>query len=180
MKKPVFGVSGIRHDVPPSLCRDIGRVMVRWAYFENLLRKLVWEIVGVDEKVGRLVIKTPRIKDTLDLLRDIASLKGIEINAEIFTKVKSISNDISGKRDTLAHGAFTLPTDGIWRVVRFSGTWPKPAFEGKRVTRRTHPEAIKVEAEGLQSILAGIDVLIEWASELRNGLLNLGKIAPSK
>src|SRR5258708_11874622 len=56
--------------------REIGRVIVHFAYFEQCVQEMVWDAMGVSEAVGRIAIREPRITDRLEMLRDLIGLRG--------------------------------------------------------------------------------------------------------
>jgi len=49
----------VHYDLPAPMCRDIGRLMVRFAYVENYLQSIVYLLVGCDQGIGGLAIRDP-------------------------------------------------------------------------------------------------------------------------
>jgi hypothetical protein len=150
------------YDLPDWLNQSVGRIIVRFAYFEHFLKAIVWDLVGVDEVVGRLAVRDPRAEDTIDLIRDLAGRKGIQLLPDDISALKTMVNEASRNRDTLAHGAYTQRADGEWQVVQFSGTWPKQS-SGGRLSRRVLPETLRLDPAHLAKTEKAIESLIQWA-----------------
>src|SRR5262245_47175716 len=68
-----------RYDLPALLNREIGRIVVRWAYFEHHIQKMIWAVAfDADPKgaaLGRIAIQEPRAADRLDLLERVAAVR---------------------------------------------------------------------------------------------------------
>jgi len=54
----------------PSLSREIGRIIVRFAYFEQCVQEMVRQTLGLGEAASRIAVREPRVTDRLDMLRD--------------------------------------------------------------------------------------------------------------
>jgi hypothetical protein len=44
------------YDLPASLSREIGRVIVRWAYFENHMQSMIYAVAFLGAKNGGLLV----------------------------------------------------------------------------------------------------------------------------
>jgi hypothetical protein len=54
-------IATLEYKLPASFSREIGRVIVYWAHFEQSVRRGVWEIMAVDERMGRTAVRDPRV-----------------------------------------------------------------------------------------------------------------------
>ena len=158
-----------RYDLPEDFLQEIGRLMVRWAYFENSLRRGIWEIMAIDERMGRIAARDPRIDDRLEMLLDLAFLRKIKIDEERIRLLISRANEVLAMRDLLAHGVWVHADHG-WLVQSISGKYPKDAISEHR-KRRIAPEGINVDMEGLCTITEAAEMLIETAAEVRKEVL---------
>src|ERR1700676_994065 len=53
MKKTIQRVTGkARYDLPPSLSREVGRILVHWAYFEHIVQETIWETLKITPQAG--------------------------------------------------------------------------------------------------------------------------------
>ena len=93
MKRAARIIAPAQYVLPASFSREIGRIMVHWAYFEHVIRHIAWDIIGVDHSMGRIAIRDPRIDDHLDMLVDIAYLKKLSLNA---TRIGTLKKKASG------------------------------------------------------------------------------------
>jgi hypothetical protein len=164
-KKPTRIVAQAEYDLPPSFVRQIGIIMVRWAYFEHAVRRLVWEAMGVDPKMGRIAVRDPRIDDRIEMIGDIAYLRKLKIDEKALTTLETGANEVLRWRDLLAHGIW-IPQPHGWLIQMTSGNYPKDYLTEHR-KRRINPEGVNVSIEGLRTVADGAKTLIENAIALR-------------
>jgi hypothetical protein len=167
-KKPTRIVASAEYDLPLSFHKEIGRIMVRWAYFEQTIRRLAWDALGVDDRLGRISVRDPRIDSRIEMIGEIAFLRNIKIDPQILGTLQTRAAEILRWRDLLAHGVW-IPKGKIWLVQMVSGTYPKN-YEAEHRKRRVNPEGVNVDIDGLRTISRGIKILIELALELREQL----------
>jgi hypothetical protein len=67
-------VSGISiYQLPPSMSREIGRIIVYWAFFEHFIQESVWQVLSVSPADGRIAVRQPSVKDRLEMLNDLVN-----------------------------------------------------------------------------------------------------------
>ena len=167
-KKPIRIVAPATSEIPARFSREIGRIIVRWAYLEHIIRRLGWDILGVDQKIGRIAVRDPRVDDYLDMIADIASLKNIKIDTSNLSSLKSRANEVLRWRDLLGHGIWIQTPDG-WLLQMISGNYPKN-YKAEYRKRRINPEGLNVDIEGLRSVSNGVEILIGEVSSIRKAL----------
>ena len=64
--------------LPDALLALVGEVVTAWAMQEHELRLIVFLLLSLDPKRGRLAVRSSRAKDTVDLIADLLHLDGIE------------------------------------------------------------------------------------------------------
>ena len=165
-KIPVTIVAPAEYQIPASLSREVGRIIVRWAYLEHSIRRLGWRVLGIDQKLGRIAIRDPRLDDYIDMVADVAYLKRIQLDQAKLSNLKTKINEVAKWRDLLGHGIW-IPKNGNWMIQRTSGNYPKN-FKAEHRKRRINPEGVNVDLEGLRTISDGIAILIEEVLELRD------------
>lgn len=172
MPSKKFLVSAVRgkasYELPTSLCREIGRITVRWAFFERYLKAISWEFLGVDAALGRISIRDPKPKQLLEMVRDIAIIQKIEIDSASLKNMLEHVETISSERDLITHGIW-MHIDGEWNIQRVAGNWPKQqvAKEAPTGSRRVLPEGVVMSVTKLQSLASKIEKLIDHAKRLR-------------
>jgi len=159
------------YKTPASLSREVGRIIVHWAYFEHYLQDIVWLLLDLDDKRGRVAVRDPRAEDRIDMIADLAALRGINLPTQELAKFKSRTKEIAALRDLLAHGRWVKhPNNHSFRVVRTRGNYPKDVRGDHSRKRRIDPEAIEPTVAGLRSIIDAIKGLIGGACSLKSNI----------
>jgi hypothetical protein len=158
-KRPTRIVAPAEYKLPANFNREIGRIMVHWAYFENASRRVLWDMLKVGPKIGRVAVRDPRIDDRLEMILDIAYLNKIKIDQSRIKTLISRTNEVLKWRDLVAHGIW-IPTGSGWLVQMIGGNYPKD-YETEHRKRRIHPEGVNVDVDGLRTVTDGIDMLID-------------------
>lgn len=160
--------------------REIGKVVIRWAHLEYLIQSFIWELAGVDERVGRLAIREPRVSDRMDLVYDLAELLGAKVDTKQGTAFKNRLNELSGKRDLIAHGIWTkTPKDKTWRVILTRGTH-RPDADVPHRKRKISPEALKADPDGLRKLADQMEEMAKNFRTLRGMLRETLKASAEK
>lgn len=167
-KKPTRIVAPAEYKLPQSFHRQIGHIIVRWAYLEHVTRRLLWDVLGVDEKIGRIATRDPRIDDRIEMIGDVAFLRKIKIDPAIVKSLKTRTNEVLRWRDLLAHGIW-IPSGEMWLLQMTSGTYPKN-YKAEHRKRRINPEGVNVSIEGLHTVSNATEILIDEVLGLREAL----------
>lgn len=164
-----------RYDIPGDLSREIGNVLVRWAYLEHCLQTTIWNLAQVIQPIGRLAIREPRVEDRVRLIRDLAELRGIEIDQQATNAISSSARKNVTHRDTLAHGHWVYDDEtNTWLVILTRGKWSDD--EPHHRSRSVVPEALIVTVPALQGISTEIEKIIKLAELLSQQVEN--QLAP--
>lgn len=172
MKTKKFKVTRILgkavYDLPIPMCREIGRITIRWAFFERYLKGIAWEFMGVDASLGRIAIRDPKPKQVLEMIRDIADLQAIELDQTVLKSLLERVEGVSSNRDLVTHGIW-IPDHNGWNVQRTSGNWPKQKVTDDAPTgaRRIYPEGLPISPSDLRVFWTDIESLIGLAKKLR-------------
>lgn len=173
--KPIFTkiTQKSKFDLPTSLNREIGRVIVRWAYLEHYLQRFIWAVafLGDDRAaaLGRIAIREPRAYERLGLLQQVAEVRGVTYDSALAKSMKQRIQAIGEKRDLVAHGMWTNTAEAGWSVQDTRGTW-QPFQGGPRGSKRINPEAVPMCVDDLRKIAADIETLIADAKKLHASL----------
>jgi hypothetical protein len=154
--------------LPTYLTREIGRVIVRWAYFEHCIQEMNWGAMNVTHEVGRIAVREPRATDRLEMLGDLITLRGAEMDWTLHKSIMKRAEPLLAMRDLLAHAIWGQHEQTKeWVIQKTKGKWPKnldPLIEG---SRKITPESMPMSADTLKSVVSDIDVLIEDLKRLR-------------
>jgi hypothetical protein len=177
MKKTYYAerVSGIAtSDLPPSICREIGRIIVHWAHFEHLVQEMVWQTMQVSQQVGRIAVREPRASDRLEMLRDLVKLRNAEWNDELFKSILDRTKLVMARRHLLAHGIWDEHPTGLWlmnktwHVQLTRGSWPKNLSELVEGSKKVTPEMVPMALSKLRETANEIVKLISDLKTLRS------------
>lgn len=169
MVKVAERISGVAaYQLPSSLSREIGRILVRFAYFEQYVLDLVWQALKLSETAGRIAVRDPRVTDRLDMLRDIINERGGTLDEELRKSIRQRADLLAARRHMLAHGIwFYHKTLGQWYVQLTRGSWPITEQELVTGSKKTTPEHVLMTVDVLRSTTAEIDELIADLKRLR-------------
>ena len=173
-KKPVRIVRPAEYEIPASFVREVGRIIVRWAYFENAVSRLVWDAMGVDPKMGRVAVQDPRMEDKIAMISEIAYLRKLTIDQAKLDDLIKKAKETDPWRNLVG---LWIPNDGGWLLQKIGGQYSKD-YEAEHRKRRINPEGINVDLEGLRSISEGIKFLINETLTLRAELQDQLKPSP--
>jgi hypothetical protein len=160
-------VSGIAdYRLPPSMSREIGRIIVHWSYFEYCVQEMNWQALGVTPAAGRVAVRAPRVTDRLEMLRDLIKLREGEWDNDLFKSILDRSKLVEAKRNLVTHGIWGHREDG-WYVELSRGAWPKNLRELIAPTRVIQPEFKAMSLEKLREATTEISELIGDLKRLR-------------
>jgi hypothetical protein len=168
--KRIFQMPNCKLSAP--LSREIGRVIVRWAYFENRIQSFIYAVafIGAGAKnggaLGRLAIRETKAGQRVDLLGDIADVQGVELDRVLLKAIRKKAEALSSKRNLLAHGIWTFTQDDGWVVRQTRGAWEEDHPERRGRKRSIEPESIPMNVEDVQRIVVELDVLIADVTKL--------------
>jgi hypothetical protein len=144
-------------DLPASLLRQIGKVIITYAALEAKMSRMIYSLLNVDPIAGRLAVRDPRTTDRLDLISDLLKLADITVKADI-SAIKIVLTKCARERDALAHGLwFRDPKHPGKLFLRLlGGTWTPPGSRGKS-KRRTRPEAREYSTQDVKDVFELIE-----------------------
>jgi hypothetical protein len=163
-------------DLPAPMCREIGRIMVRWAHLESHVQGLVWLLLELDAPKGRIAVRDPRVSEKLDMIRELTALRGMTLDLTLFKSIRTRAEELSRTRDLVAHGLWVyIESHGEWRVQDSRGHWPKdPALVrsgAPQGSRRIETEAVLMTVDKLISTVANIKALFADIKTLQTTVL---------
>lgn len=162
------------YNLPASMCREIGRVIVRCAYLEHYIQRIIYVLINIDLNIGRVAVREPRLTDRIDMLSELAYVLDVRIDNELLDSMKLRAEEYDVKRDLFAHCMWMYSTKhGQWAAQLTRGAWPKAPHDKaprERRKKRLKPEGVLYDVPAIQAIVAGIDGLIEDARTIQDTL----------
>jgi hypothetical protein len=155
--------------LPSALATGAGKYIARFSYLEYVLTKVVYDLIGIDEKAGRLTIKISP-KKYAALLSKLLKLRSITTQVNI----KHLGTEIFDTyeiRNLLAHGVWTrhpdYPKDKRNYIIEDEGAWSEPGHPIDSTSRAIKPEAINISTAYLSNWRIRIDAAIKLATKLK-------------
>ena len=141
MTFPEMGKFPVRDKLPISYYRDIGRVIFHWARLENELKDVIYILLSIGRKEGRIAVSSPRADQIVQRIADLISIKGLTTTVKL-KEYQSAVQILRVARDTIAHGIWvTHPGSRNPVLQRTSGSiTPEPGK--KKVSARIFPGAL--------------------------------------
>lgn len=155
------------YKLPASYSREIGRIIVRWAYVEHYVQDMVWQMLDLGSAAGRIAVREPRLTDRLEMLCELIELRNGNWDISLYKKILSQAKVLAAKRDLLAHGMWHhLKAENEWHVQLARGSWPKNFRDLVAKSKRITPESVHVDLDKLRSATNEIVALIDDLKKL--------------
>ena len=170
-KKPSLSIpvtrAVFRTDLPPSHCREIGRIVTRWAYLESYVLHTLQKLSGLSEQEGRLVLREARLDLRLTIIADVAHLYGLQVDETTLQSMKKAIKDPLEKRNLMAHGEWSYDENHKkWAVTQTKGTWEDQDETERKKT--INPEGLLTDVDAMRETVLQIDALIAQAKKLHD------------
>jgi hypothetical protein len=132
-------------DLPAALFREIGRVIVAYAKLEHRLSAMLYVLLGVDPKRGRLAVREPRATDRVEVIRDLIQVGKIDVATDMKLLADAV-DQAQRERDQLAHGIWLHDpvTKATWlRLTK--GSWQPIKGQRGKTKRVVMPQSIRFD-----------------------------------
>jgi hypothetical protein len=174
MKKPKVIAQHVQgpatYHLPASLNREIGRIIIRWAYFEHCVQDLNYKALEIGPEAGRIALREPRISERLEMLRDLVQLRSATWDTKLFDSIMERAKLLSTKRHLLAHGLwhrYRAPIADEYHVQLARGSWPKSLADLVTGSKKIIPEGVLMNLDKLKTTTDEIEKLTEDLATLR-------------
>jgi hypothetical protein len=162
----------VEYDLPAPMCRDIGRLMVKFAYVENYLQGIVYLLVGCDQGTGRLAIREPRAAERLDLILDLIAAQNLTQPDVNFKDLRKALVEVQKMRNLCAHSPWTWADDHkAWALLVAQGQWAEiPKSDRARRNKKLFPEGSLIYRETIPFYIKVIDSISQTLREIQSNL----------
>ena len=118
----------------PAHHKAIGYVTSEWSYVESILEKLIWQIAGLDEKIGSCFTANAKSETMINLLYSLADQRPLvpKLEKELKSLVEDLRN-LRKQRNSIVHA--------VW-------SRPEPITQLPKSGRKRKPYAIDITAKG--------------------------------
>jgi hypothetical protein len=156
------------YNLPPRFVREIGRIVVSWAYFENCIQEMNWQALGISPAAGRTAMREPRASERLEMLNALIELRDGTWDILLYKSILARTKVLEAKRNLVAHGIWGyVAYANEWHVQLARGTWPKNQSELIKGSKKTNPESVLMSVEKFREATSAIEMLLADLSKLR-------------
>ncbi len=138
-------------DLPSDYLVGLGRVVVRWSFVERQLMNIVYLLLGVSKKHGRVAVREPRADECITMIRQLMHLEKVTVHSIDLDRLSKALASIKNTRDTLAHGLWLQGPNDTVLIQVTGGTW-KPDPKSPKIAKRIDPEGMGVTPTDLETL----------------------------
>jgi hypothetical protein len=156
----------VLHRLPASIALQVGRVAIAYSNLEHQFTAIIAVILALHKPEARLVLQSPPVYDSLDIVQDLLALRGIRPRFD-FVAYRAELKEINIWRNNVAHGIWLKhpKTKQIYlRLTR--GKWKKQQAFDPDVRRVVFPESVLFGPKQGRELVARINQAIYRAREL--------------
>lgn len=152
--------------LPSDIAASLGRMISRFSLLEAILARILYQLVGVDPKRGRVAVGAPRVGDYPKRMQQLAEVIGIDLSPFPWNAYKKTLDNLKEQRDVFAHSVWLVDVETKKYLIQdTSGNWPAPP-NTKPLSRKIVPEGRNVTPSDLRKLRADVDKAIQEAKAL--------------
>jgi len=125
----------------------VGKVISLYAYEEWMLRDMVYRLLHIGPKQGRLSVRDCRAKDYPELISTLIDLANVAVKYD-FDALTKLLDEAETNRNMLAHSVWLKGDHDAapLHIQVTKGSWPKQPYKPK-VSKRVNPEGREMTDE---------------------------------
>jgi hypothetical protein len=167
----------VRRKLPVAYSTAIGRIITRWAWLEWELRGVIYTLLNIGPKEGRLSVRAARASEYNTMIQDLMHVRRVSLSPHLKSGLKSAKDAISHHgdlRNALAHGIWIKRDETPLPVLQVVGgdlfrqlKYPEPLPKSK-----IEPRALAFELPALKAISNDIELQIKFIQAIRRDIEN--------
>jgi hypothetical protein len=167
----------IAKGLPTQIAAGVGRVIVRWAYQEMLLRLIATNAANVNIKTGRIALRDPKNEEFGVFLSDILFVEGLAPQTSSRHLAATLAK-AKQRRDLIAHSVWVRDEkSNQLGVQELRGTWDQGQYpNAPRITKKMRPAFRVIDLHYLRETKSMIDETINISNKLNDEILRLRKV----
>lgn len=149
--------------LPSNVAASIGRTLVRYTFLERLLAQIIYDLLCISIKQGRIIVKLPPARQYTSAVEDLLQFHKIYSRFNF----RSFSNKLlaaDNARNLFAHSMF-VKDEGQLKIQIVRGSWELEQ-DIVSVSRALSPEAKIVDRSFLSSKRAAVEEAIQATREV--------------
>ena len=166
-RKPAFprALAPIESALPAALAASIGNTIARHSYLDWLLGQVLYSLMEISLKQGRVVVRPPRAAEYVQAVRDLYAFHKIESRFD-FDGLERRLERAEAARHLLARSVFMRDLDarGTGKVRLGRGPWAPVAAAAGRLAP---PDGVVVDRAFLAERRADVEAAIKATEKLQ-------------
>jgi hypothetical protein len=170
-----------RFDLPKALNEGIAKIIVRYAHLEHLARTIIYQLLSIDSKRGRLVIREPDLAERIEMIAELCHVLKLSIDDDKLDDFKERCQTRKTYRDLLAHGLWAVNGNGEWIVQMTRGNYPKVPFQSRHERKKKiRPAGVSISETDLHWAADDLERMIEELNSLCGAIHLVLPTSPKK
>lgn len=153
----------VMYELPDEYCLLVGQFITRWAHLEWRIKSMMYVLLRIDPKLGRLVVQEPRVIDYITMVENVATIKGITVSVD-WKKLRTIFGKIQSWRDWFAHGLWLDTGEPSIQIIKGKTVLKKG---GPSYNARIQPYAMQVPPRVLRGVIRSVDAAVDLIGKMQ-------------
>ncbi len=160
-----MGIHPVWYKLPTAYNSAIGRMVSRFAVLETALRMLIYALLDVNPKLGRVAVRSPRVRDSFTMIEDLMALRDFKTTLNIKLMATKAA-ELEEFRDKIAHGVWVKhPGSGKPILQVTTGKYPHRKG-GKSMKARINPIAASIPLDVFRTYTNAVGPLLKAVKQL--------------
>jgi hypothetical protein len=156
--------------LPDDFAAQLGQLICRWSNLEDTTKSIIYELIGVSDVVGRLVVGVGRIEDQITKIEDLNTTLGFRFDPPL-TALKTELSNLETERNTFAHCVWiTRQSDALYFQDLNKKWGVNIGKDTPRITRRMYPEVVLIQKDRLQKLIERMDAVLPQLNGLHKAI----------
>jgi len=151
--------------LPAAHCREIGKIITRWAFLEWRLKNTGYLLLNIGPKHGRVAVRELRVCDHLTMIQDLMEINDVSVSGFDFAKFRKLLETVGNHRDRLAHGIWIKHPDHRSPILQLTKSSYLLPTKGK-TKRIIKPEGVSIDLAGLREFVPIVDMTVKYGDIL--------------
>ena len=175
----------ITRPLPASIAGAIGQIVAREAYLEWVLGQVMYDLMEISIKQGRVILKFPRPGQYIAAIRDLYDFHGITPSMSLEDLMRKL--DVADRtRNVLTRSVYMRARGKKGEIVIARSPWdPGPGGESQPESQVVDDEfldrcrkSVEAAVEAAEKFQAGTDEILRKLHERRRTQRNLDRRRP--
>ena len=158
----------VRHKLPTAYSTEIGKIISRWAYVEWRLKSIVYGLLKINPKIGRVVVRQASAVQAFQMVQELLPLRNIPVAPKDLKAIKRKLERIEEFRNAIAHGIWLKHDKTDLPALQITRSLPLFADldRGSPTKAKVDPRGLPLEIKRLREVVNEIDDIARFCDWL--------------